>query len=339
MQIDEFDGERFVADLYRGILRREADPDARKHFVGLLRGGMSVQDLVDALLASDEFRAQQNQVVPWAPHGHFYSPIVAPADAERHLARLLQSPPARALPGIALDPGAMIARWHALLPLLTSAPFPAEKNDSFRYAFENPAYSWGDGLVLQAMIRHFRPARIVEIGSGWSSACMVDTVERYLDPGTELTFIEPSPELLQKTVGDTSLRTTLHACGVQDVPLALFESLRAGDILFIDSSHVLKTGSDVCFELFEILPRLAAGVVVHFHDIFWPFEYPSEWLLQENRSWNEAYGVRAFLTHNSDWEILLFNNYLAQVEQAAIAATLPQFFKNPGGALWLQRTA
>ena len=125
--------------------------------------------------------------------------------------------------------------------------------------------------------------------------------------------------------------------GVQQAPLALFNELEEGDILFIDSTHVLRTGSDVYFELFEVLPNLAKGVLVHFHDMFWPFEYPREWVIDENRSWNELYAVRAFLTHNHDWKILMFSDYMAVFERPLIETTYPAFLRNSGGALWLQR--
>ena len=99
--------------------------------------------------------------------------------------------------------------------------------------------------------------------------------------------------------------------------MSVFDELNEGDILFIDSTHVLRTGSDVCFELFEVLPRLAPGVLVHFHDIFWPFEYPRAWVVDENRSWNELYAIRAFLMNNSDWHIIFFNHYFAKTGREA----------------------
>ncbi len=120
---------------------------------------------------------------------------------------------------------------------------------------------------------------------------------------------------------------------VQHVPLSVFAALEAGDILFVDSTHVVRTGSDVCFELFEVLPCLARGVLVHIHDMFWPFEYSRQWAVEENRSWNELYAVRAFLSYNDAWRIVLFNDYLAKLERGMIEATYPQFLRSTGGAL------
>jgi hypothetical protein len=124
---------------------------------------------------------------------------------------------------------------------------------------------------------------------------------------------------------------------VQDTSLGIFEELSSGDVLFIDSTHVLRPGSDVCFELFQVLPRLARGVLVHFHDMFWPFEYPRSWIVQENRSWNELYAVRAFLMYNKAWEVVMFNDYMANFEAPLIESTYPAFLRNSGGALWLER--
>jgi hypothetical protein len=187
------------------------------------------------------------------------------------------------------------------------------------------------------MIRRFRPQRLIEIGSGWSSACSMDTVERYLDGACELTFIEPHPELLHRLLGPAVDKVRIMAHPVQQVPPETVDDLEAGDILFIDSTHVLRTGSDVWYEMFELLPRLRSGVLVHLHDMFWPFEYPRQWTVVENRAWNELYAVRALLTDNPSWEILMFNSYLAQLERSLIADTYPRFLRNTGGALWLRR--
>ena len=138
-------------------------------------------------------------------------------------------------------------------------------------------------------------------------------------------------------MGEAASRVRVFEKPVQQVPLSIFDALQAGDILFINSTHVLRTGGDVCFELFEILPRLSRGVLVHFHDMFWPFEYPRSWSVDENRSWNELYAVRAFLSYNDAWGIVLFNDYLAKLERPMIEATYPQFLHNSGGALWLLR--
>ena len=272
----------------------------------------------------------------FVPPGHFYSPITNPIEADRHLAKIGARGVPNTLPGISIDRGEMIEKWHSLLPFLKSNPFPEAKASKYRYAFDNPNYSWGDGSSLHAMLRHHRPKRIVEIGSGWSSACMVDTIEHYLGGACSMTFVEPHPALMRDLIGEWQAQYIEKP--VQDVQFGVFEELEAGDIVFIDSTHVLKTGSDVCFELFDILPRLRTGVLVHFHDMFWPFEYPRAWAVDDNRSWNELYAMRAFLTDNPHWRIIFFSDYLARFERPLLEATYPQFLRNSGGALWLERS-
>ena len=242
------------------------------------------------------------------------------------------------LDGIKIDRDKMIEEWNNLLPFLNNIPFSQFDTSGFRYAFDNVSYSWGDGSILYAMLRSLQPRRYLEVGSGWSSVCALDTAERYFKNECEFSFVDPYPQLLNSLIGEVSEKVQIIEMPIQQVPLTMFEVLEAGDILFIDSTHVLRTGSDVCFELFEVLPRLASGVFVHFHDMFWPFEYPRKWAVNENRSWNELYAVRAFLTNNDNWRVIFFNDYFAKTERELIAASYPDFLKNSGGALWLQRT-
>jgi hypothetical protein len=331
------EAQRFVSALYRGVLRREPDEPAATHYINAVLAGRSHASIIDEFVSSEEFR-KQTAVKLFVPPGHFYSPIVDPVEADRHLTSKDSHPLPEGLPGIALDRAKMIRTWQNLLPFLADIPFPGPRGPDFRYHFDNPSYSWGDGSVLHAMLRFHRPKRLIEIGCGWSSACALDTVDRYLEGTCDLTFIEPYPQLLRAILGDATGRVRILEIPLQQVPMAVFDALEAGDILFVDSTHVMRTGSDVCFALFEVLPRLARGVLVHIHDMFWPFEYPRQWVVDENRSWNELYAVRAFLSYNNDWRIMLFNDYLAKLERGMIEATYPQFMKVTGGALWLQRS-
>jgi hypothetical protein len=112
--------------------------------------------------------------------------------------------------------------------------------------------------------------------------------------------------------------------------------LEANDILFIDSSHVSKAGSDVNHLFFTVLPRLKPGVLVHVHDVFYPFEYPLGWLRQ-GRAWNELYLLRAFLQYNTAFEMLFFNSFLWKHHKEQLAAKLPRMATNPGGSIWLRK--
>jgi hypothetical protein len=121
------------------------------------------------------------------------------------------------------------------------------------------------------------------------------------------------------------------------VPVETFSGLGPGDILFIDSSHVSKYESDVNYLIFKVFPALKSGVIVHIHDIFYPFEYPMQWLL-EGRAWNEAYLVRAFLQSNAKWEIFLFADFAGKKFREYLAEHMPLCLKNTGGSLWIRKT-
>jgi hypothetical protein len=186
------------------------------------------------------------------------------------------------------------------------------------------------------MIRHYKPKRIIEVGSGFSSAVMLDTNECFFGNEINLTFIDPYMDRLNMLLREPNrVTTTLVATDVQEVPLSLFEALETNDILFIDSTHVAKTGSDVNYILFDILPRLNSGVIIHFHDVFYPFEYPEGWVLM-GRNWNEDYALRAFLMYNDAFEIKLFSHYLHEHYPDAFKA-MPLCYKNWGGNLWLAK--
>ncbi len=273
------------------------------------------------------------------PPGHFYSPVPDLTGIEAQADRLFVS--SRELPGIDLRPGAQVELFKTLAALAREAPLEgsprAARDAGARFHPDNPNYGIGDASILQAMLRHLRPARYLEVGSGYTTALALDTNERYLGGAMELTAIEPYPELLGGVTrsGD---RVEVLAEPVQSVPMERFRSLGAGDVLFVDCSHVLKTGSDVQHLYTNVLPVLAPGVYVHVHDIFWPFEYLRHWV-EAGRAWNEAYLLHAFLLFNDAFEIVLWNHYLALVHRDVVEAELPQMLETPGGAIWLRRTS
>lgn len=272
----------------------------------------------------------------WVPPGHFYSPYPDLDDYDRRVAGLLDD--RRELCGIELHEDRQLELVEAIAPLVAGIAFPEHKDGAAtRYWFDNPAYGHGDGTVLHGMLRHLRPRRIVEVGSGYSSAMILDTVDGWLDD-TDVTFVEPYAELLRGLLraGDEA-RVAIHEVAVQDVDLGVFDQLGDGDVLFIDSTHVVKAGSDVNHLVFEVLPRLAVGVWVHLHDVFFPFEYPEAWV-REGRAWHEAYLVRAFLAFNPAFEIRWFQNFL-WARHRDVLGRLPQVAHNPGGNLWIERVA
>ena len=189
----------------------------------------------------------------------------------------------------------------------------------------NTAFGPVDAEILYCIIRHFKPQRIFEIGSGYSTLLAADAVLVNKKAGfaCELVAFEPYPNetLVRGFPGLNALRRVR----VQDVPVSEFQRLQANDILFIDSSHVLKTGSDVQFEFLEILPRLNPGVLVHFHDIFLPAEYPKDWVVRQRRFWTEQYILQSFLAFNAAFETIWAASFMHLRHPSELAAAFSSY--------------
>lgn len=270
----------------------------------------------------------------WPP-GHFYSPI--PSEADIRVGCALARGRSE-FGGIDMRFDAQRALLEKLAEVYPRLDFPSSPDPAFRFHLDNPSYGQYDALLFACMVLHFKPARIVEVGSGFSSALMLDINERHFDGSIELTMVEPHPELLFKNLkpGDFG-RTRVIEHKVQDAPLSVFRALRANDILFIDSSHVSKVGSDVNHLFFEVLPVLAPGVLVHIHDIPGNLEYPDDWF-REGRTWNEVYLLRAFLMHNSAYEVLIHSALIREFARDFVTQKMPRCLKGGGGQIWLRRT-
>lgn len=250
------------------------------------------------------------------------------------------------LPGIDMNEQAqveLLARFTKEYAAEFSA-LPASSSIGMRRFFtQNDSFGSVDALLLYGMIRAHRPRRIIEIGAGCSTlmsaqALLTNARESSEDPAT-LISIEPYPRwsLLEGVPGLSRVVTQ----PVQEVPLETFAELGENDILFIDSSHVCKIGSDVLYELGEILPRLAPGVLVHFHDIFLPAEYHRYWVLDEHRFWNEQYMLQAFLAFNSAFTVLWGGSFMHLKHQDMLQAAIQIY--NPQhdwpGSFWIKKIA
>jgi hypothetical protein len=197
----------------------------------------------------------------------------------------------------------------------------------------NTLFGGVDALVAYCMVRHFKPRTIIEVGSGFSSLVLGQAAERNKRAG--LICIEPFPrEFLRE--GFPGLRSLIEK-KVQDIELEFFSQLESDDILFIDSSHTVKIGSDVNYLFLEVLPRLRPGVIVHVHDIFLPFEYRRDWVLDELRFWSEQYLLQAFLQFNSEFEVLMANSYLNHYHEEDLKAAFPALERWVGGSFWMRR--
>jgi predicted O-methyltransferase YrrM len=346
--------EEFIEACFQRFLRRPAEAEGLDYYLPRLRAGADRLDVIQGIVVSDEFldllmrqafgKHVGTPVLAFAPPGHYYSPIPSRHDVARYAAaKFAQGPDC--LAGVDLNVAGQLATVRALGSLTADLTFSDDRNGETRYYWENDGFAPGDATILAAMIRHFRPRRIIEAGAGYSTAVMLDVAERYMTAPIAIECIDPEPERLRSLLraGDEQ-RLTVHETLVQNLPLSFFARLEANDILFIDSSHVLKLGSDVAFLLLDVLPRLAPGVVVHVHDIATPFEYPPDWY-EEGRAWNEAPALRAFLAFNRGFEILFFCDYLVRFQRDALATHLPRALRQPravteGNAsvsLWLRR--
>lgn len=272
---------------------------------------------------------------PWLsqPLGHFYSPI---GDIDALAAeRLRLWPYDECCTGIDFQAGAQTRLLRDIFPpLLEAFDYPEYTTDGVSYHLHNSQFGHADARALFALLRLWQPRRMIEVGSGYSTLLAADINRRFLDNALHLTAIEPFPRgFLQDLPGLQSLRIER----VQDTPAHVFDALEAGDVLFIDSSHVLKTGSDLVHLLTQVLPRLASGVHLHFHDLFLPDEYPPQWVIDENRSWNEQYVVQAILASNPRYRVLYGTQYaltrLTDVAHAAFGSLSGQAYA--GGSFWI----
>ena len=209
------------------------------------------------------------------------------------------------------------------------------------FYLENAAFVSVDAEMLYCMVRHFKPRRIVEIGSGMSTLLFAQAALRNEQdgcPACDLVAIEPYPnDVLRHGFPGLS---RLVQTPVEDVPVSEFGNLSENDILFIDSSHVLRIGGDVQYEYLDLLPRLNAGVMIHVHDIFLPAEYPREWVTGMRRFWTEQYLLQAFLAFNSSFEVLWAGSYmhLSHPDRLETAFASYDRGRTLPGSLWMRRS-
>jgi predicted O-methyltransferase YrrM len=276
------------------------------------------------------------------PPGHFYSPIPSREEILKREVELFDNPQT-GLEGIDLNEEQQLDLLRCLCIYYEEFPYLDKTNTGLRYYLDNNYYFDSDALFLYSMMRKFKPNRIIEIGSGFSSALMLDTRDYFLEKNTALYFIDPHPTRLLSVLKESDKESIeMITTSVQDVNMEIFQQLTENDFLFVDSSHVAKIGSDVNFILFEILPKLKKGVLVHVHDIFYPFIYPKEWVLK-GRAWNEVFMLRAFLQYNTTFKIILFNTFLEKYHADWFNTNMPlcltqrsEWFSKCG-SIWLRK--
>ncbi len=263
---------------------------------------------------------------------HYYHPMINPG---KHLTKSLRDD--RNLPGIDLNTEeqvSLLSKFHYSEELLK---FPLEKTKDIEFFYNNKSYCSGDAEYLYNMVRHFKPGKIVEIGSGHSTLMVKNAVKqnKLEDPNYILKHvcIEPYEQPWLDKIDVELIREK-----VESVNKSVFEQLGHNDILFIDSSHIIRPQGDVLFEFLEILPIIKPGVIVHVHDIFTPKDYLNEWIFDEHLFWNEQYLLEAFLTSNAEFKIIGATNYLSHHYRTEFAAKCPIFAQQAGrepGAFWM----
>ena len=274
---------------------------------------------------------------PAFPPGHFYSPVVDPGEIDA--ARIWPERPD--ISGIEFNDASHRQVLERDFPRFYpdyDYPDDGRETPTLKSFFTNNSqFGWLDSRALFVLLRAWSPRRVIEVGSGFSSLLIADVNRRWFGCGIDLCCIEPYPRPFLRD-GILGLSRLVEA-RVQDVAMAEFQRLQAGDFLFIDSSHVAKTGSDVNFLFFDVFPRLAAGVRIHLHDIFLPHDYPRAWVLEENRSWNEQYLLRALLMHTGAFEVLFGCSYAFWRFPDRVAAALahPDGAAYGGGSFWMRR--
>jgi hypothetical protein len=265
------------------------------------------------------------------PPGHFYSPLL---DIESFLARQAnhteRSKRDWAMTGLSVE--GHLSAHREYLELTTLYGMPSSK----LYSVDNPYFFYADAFTASAMIAKYKPSRIVEIGCGFSSAAMLDAVEA-CNLSTTFHFIDPYPERLLALAPHNELkRHQISEKPVQEVGDDVFAALQPNDILFIDSSHVLKIGSDLNHILLRVLPIIPAGTIVHVHDVFYPLPYPPDWITR-GRAWNEALIVQVLLRNSDTYEILFFNSYIQFEAKNELSASNPKFLEGIPASLWLRK--
>jgi hypothetical protein len=277
------------------------------------------------------------------PHGrydlvprNYYSPVpdltLLPDDIWERRNRLA---------GVELNVDAAIVLIEGeLAPYLAEFDFaPTGPRPPGEFFLDNTNYGAVDAELLYAMVRARKPRRVVELGSGMTTLLIGVAARRNAADGvaTEHLVYDPYPRA-QILGEEPPPPTRFEPKSATEVPLADFARLEAGDVLFVDTTHTVKLGSDVNYVVLDVLPTLVPGVIVHFHDIFLPWEYPREWFESMDYFWAEQYLIQAFLAFNEDFEVLVPANAVAVEHPERLAQAVPSFV--PGrrpGALWLRR--
>ena len=267
-------------------------------------------------------------------HNHYYNPLINP---NKHNLKSLRDE--RIIGGLDININKqkeIIVSFNDVDELLQ---FPIKKSNSNDFYYHNNSFESGDSEYLYNIIRKFKPNKIIEVGSGFSTKMMLNSINKNKDEDSnyncELTCIEPF-EYKQLE----GLPITLLKEKVESLDIKIFKKLKNNDILFIDSSHIIRPQGDVLFEIHRILPELNPGVLIHFHDIFTPRDYPDDWIYKEHLLWNEQYFLETFLSFNDRFEVIGSLNYLKHNYWELLSSKCPILSKEKNrepGSFWIRK--
>jgi len=235
------------------------------------------------------------------------------------------------------EAGALLT--DVLQPYVAEFDPPRTPQPGRRYYLENGMYESVDAESLYAILRHFKPARLIELGSGASSNVIAEAKAANEREGSGLrhTIFDPFPFTASPL---DPVEADVHRQRTEDVELATFSELGAGDVLFVDTTHTVKTGGDVPRLILDVFPRLREGVLIHVHDIFMPYDYPRQWVIDRRRAWAEQYLLQAFLALNDSYEVMFPAHALARGAPDLVRAAIPSFAAGAApGAFWMRRVA
>lgn len=267
------------------------------------------------------FKALQHLGISLGPN-HFYWPVpnVSELEQQRWPAGRLAAPVDLRFP-VQLDFLREMAAEYA-----PEWNFPERFTSDSAYHYNNGFFESVDAEIAYSFVRRFKPSHVIEVGGGFSTRLLTQALRTNFEQDgvrAELTTIDPG--LHSSRDPAPSVSTEVIPRPVQEIDLDLFSSLDEGDILFLDSSHVVRVGSDVVYEYLEILPRLRKGVLIHAHDIFLPHDYPLSWVVDNLSFWNEQYLLLAFLSFNSSFEVLWSSSGMQTFHPRALEKMVPHW--------------
>ena len=261
---------------------------------------------------------------------HYYEPLFNP----KQLSKPLHTD--RSLPGIDFKINSQLDLIRKFSYQNELKKFPNKKpgKNNLQFYYENGSFPSGDAELYYSIIRHFKPNKIIEIGSGFSTLIALEAIKKN-DNNCKISCIEPFEFSWLEELDIEVFRNR-----VELVPPQFFDQLAENDILFIDSSHIIRPQGDVLWEILELLPRLNNGMLIHFHDIFTPHDYPLEWLTEELRLWNEQYLLEAFLSFNNSFEIVISMQHLTLRHRSKVIQAFPVLASDKErkpGSFWIRK--